>query len=446
MNFDTPAGTVALGALVFAVIGLLVYWLAGSRAAFLIGIRQDAPWFLNPAGGRTQGLVFAYLSGLVAVGALVFLAARSVGAPAPFSWTCCWSSAAVALWATITRAGRKIVDVATDGRATWDDPQEQDFVEPDDALDDVDLRTARAAALAGDWRPAAHLLSATADHDARYARVVGLADAALRRRTWLDTWLREHPSDPQALAVRAQLAAAYAWSVRGSAYEVQDPSRWFEAIHDAEAIVREAVAAAPADPSPRTTLVLIARGQQVDHDELDRRLADVLALAPQHLAAHEHALQYKAAKWFGSTDEMFTFARAASAQADPGSALNLLVVTAHVEHWLALSGKSSHLASKHMEAPATRAEITAAVDRWRAGDGGPSPVGRAAAHNLLAFAYWLAEQPDEAVEHLAVTRERLSDMPWGMVDEATAVHARVQAWARQKASARPSTGGLSTVP
>jgi hypothetical protein len=434
VNFDTPAGTVALAALVFAVVGLLVFWISGSRAAFLLGIRKDAPWFLNPAGGRTRGLVFAYLAALVAVGAFVFVAARTA-VPARLAWTLCWSSVAVVLWATVTRVGRKIVDVATDGRATWDEPAEEDFVEADDALDDIDLRAARAAALAGDWLPAAHLLSATADHDARYARVVVLADTALRRRTWLDTWLRERPSDPQALAVRAQLAAAHAWSIRGSAYEVRDPARWFEAIEDAEAIVREAIEAAPDDPSPRTTLVLIARGQQVDHDELDRRLAAVLALAPAHLAAHEHALQYKAAKWFGSADEMFAFARAASARAEPGSALNLLVVTAHLEHYLALSGRTATLADKHMTSAATRAEIAAAVARWRAGDGGPSPVGRAAAHNLLAFAHWLAEQPEEAAEHLAVTREHLAEMPWGMADEPSAAHARVQAWARQRVPA-----------
>lgn len=439
MDLDSLAGTVLIGALALALIGFVTYVVAGSRAAFLLGVREDAPWWFRRAGARTQGLVVAYLGGAVAVGAL---ASTGVGAvlddAGTLAWTAGWVSAVLLVAATMNRFGRLVVSVASDGRGTWEEPEEADFVEPDDALDDVDVRAAREAALAGDWRPAAHLLAATTDHDARYGRVSVLAQAGLRRSAWLDTWLRESPRDPHALAVRADLAVRRAWEIRGSEWTPKSPERFLDALADAEEHAREAIAVTPTDPSPRVSLLTAARGQEVDRDEFDRRLAGLLAVAPDHLEGHHAALQYKAAKWFGSADEMFAFARETSARAKPGTALALLVVAAHVEHVLMLTSRSPKLANKHAEDPATRAEIAAAEARWRGADG-PSPVGRSQAHNLLAFAWWLAEDADSAREHLAHTREHLCAWPWQYADEPTTVHAQAQVWARARTGAdRPA--------
>ncbi|MBB2924594.1 hypothetical protein [Cellulomonas cellasea] len=432
MDLDSVAGTVLIGALALALIGSLTYAVAGSRAAFLLGVREEAPWWFRRAGARTQGLVVAYAGAAVAVGALASLGVSAVLDDArTLSWTAGWVSAVLVVAATMNRFGPLVVKVASDGRGTWDEPEEADFVEPDDALDDVDVRAAREAALAGDWRPAAHLLAATTDHDARYRRVSVLANAALWRSSWLDAWLRDDPRDQHALAVRAQLAVGRAWEIRGGEWTPKSPDRFLDALADAEGCAREAIAVTPSDPSPHVSLLTAARGQQVDRDEFDRRLAGLLAVAPDHLEGHEAALQYKAAKWFGSADEMFAFAREASARATPGTALALLVVVAHVEHVLMLTSRSPKLANKHAENPATRAEIAAAEARWRGPDG-PSPVGRSRAHNLLAFAWWLAEDADAAREHLAHTREHLSSWPWEYADEPTTVHAQVQAWARAR--------------
>lgn len=434
MDLDSVAGSVLIGALALAFIGLVTFAVAGSRAAFLLGIREDAPWWFRRAGARTQGLVVAYLGVAVAVGALASMGVNAVLDDArTLAWTAGWVSSVLVVAGTVTRVGRLVVDVASDGRATWDEPDAADFVEPDEALDDVDVRAAREAALAGDWQPAAHLLAATSDHDARFARLRVLASAAMRRSVWLDSWLREHPRDPHALALRAELAVRRAWEIRGGEWVPKDHDRFLDALADAEQCAREAIAVAPGDPSPHVTLLTAARGQQVDRDELDRRWAGLVALAPNHVEGHRATLQYKAAKWFGSADEMFEFARAASAQAAPGTVLALTVVIAHVEHFLMLSARSTKLADKHMQDPATRAEIAAAEARWRGPDG-PSPVERASAHNLLAFAWWLAEDAPAAREHLAHTREHLSAWPWEYAEEPTTVHANVQAWARQRTS------------
>jgi hypothetical protein len=439
VDVDTLAGNIAIGALALVFIGLVTVWVAGTRGAFLLGIREDAPWWFRRAGARSQGLVVAYVAGAVSIGAF---ASMAVSAALPdagsLAWTAGWVSVALVIAVTVTRFGRLLLSAATDGKATWDEPEEADFIKPDPALDDVDVRSARDAALGGNWRPAAHLLGATSDPDARFDRLEVLAQAGMRRSAWLEAWLREQPRDPHALALRAQLAALRAWEIRGGEWKTQDPERFLDALADAEAFAREAIAVTPTDPSPHVTLVTTARGQQVDCDELDRRFAGLVALAPDHRQGHEQALQYKCEKWFGSADEMFIFAREVSARAKPGSALALLVVTAHVEHFLMLAGRSDTLADKHMTSDATRAEIAAAEKRWSDGDGGPSPVGRAIAHNLLAYAWWLAEDPAAAREHLTHTREHLNEWPWAYAGDPSVVHANVQAWARARADATPT--------
>ena len=432
MDLDSPAGTVLIGAVVLALIGLLVFWIGGTRASVLLGVREDSPWWFSPAGARTQGLVVAYLGAVVGVGSLVFLVVKAFLPDASaLAWTLCWVSAVGFFAVTVTWFGRVVVPVATGGRGVWAEPAEGDYVDPDETLGDVDLRAARDAALAGDWRPAAHLLSATADPEARFDRLDALAHAGLRRSAWLDAWLRERPSDPHALALRAQLAVVRAWEIRGADWTPQHPERFLDALADAETYAREAVEVNPTDPSPHVTLIIAARGQQVDHDVLDRRFAALVALAPEHRQGHEQAMQYRCEKWFGSREEMFAFARDASARARPGSALALLVVQAHVEQWLVLSGPRG---AKHMASPETRAEIAAAEQRWLGG--GPSPVGRAYGHNLLAFAWWLADDAAAAQPHLQETARHLAETPWGYAGEPSEAHAQVQAWAR--ATARPA--------
>lgn len=433
MDLDSPAGSVLIGALALGLIGLGVAGISRTRAAVLIGVREGLWWF-SPAGARTQGLVVAYLSGVVAVGAFVFLAVRSfLPVGGALAWTLTWTSAAGVIALTVTRFGRVVIDAATGGRGLAAEPDEADFVDIDEALDDVDLRAAREAALAGDWRPAAHLLAATSDPSARFDRLETLAQAGLRRAAWLDAWLRERPTDPHALALRAQLAAVRAWEIRGHDWVPNSPDRFLDALADAESYAREAVEADPTDPSPHATLVQIARGQQVDHDELDRRLAGLTALAPHHRSGHEQALQYKAEKWFGSAAEMFAYAREVSARAEAGNALALLVVTAHIEHWLMLSARSAARADKYLASDEVTAEIRAAEQRWLGGPDGPSPVARLRGHNLLAFAWWAADDAAAARPHLQRTREHLSEWPWGYGGDPSLVHAQVQAWARQKA-------------
>ena len=429
MNFDTPAGYAFIGAIALALIGLFVLGAASTPLAHLLGMRRDSLWWFSPAGGRTQGLVVAYLGGLGAVGALIFVAVEGAWEGAtPLAWTLCWVSTLLLLGVTVTRVARVAVRIATEGRASFDDPDPELFVEADDALDDLDLVAARAAAKTGDWQPAAQLLSVSLDHDTRFTRILALAELALRRSRWLDAWVGAHPGDRNALAICAQLAVRRAWELRGGESSPRDVEALRADLEDAEYLVRAAIENDPTDPSPRAILVEMARGEEIDTEEFEARTEALYALAPHHQGGHEAELQYRCKKWFGSAEEMFACARRAVAAAPEGNALNLLVVTAHLEHTLVLAERSPVQALKHARDPETVREIDAAIARWQAGEHGPSPVNKAQAHNLLAFYFWLTENKEACRPHLAETRQHLGFWPWMTVGDPGAIHAEALQW------------------
>ncbi len=427
--WDSPAAYVVVVALALALVGALLAVVAATPAHRLLGMQQDAPWWFSPAGGRTQGAVVAYVGLLVAAAAAVFVVARSyVGAS--LSWTLCWTSAALLLWATVTRFGKLVVRLATDGRGTWDEPLEADYVPCDDVGDDVDLRAACAAARTGDWRPAAHLLAATGDLDARHDRVLQLASVAALTPRWLEAWQDAEPTSRDALAVGVQAAVERAWLHRGREYEPQDVVGFLDGLREAEEQSLSALQVAPDDASVLAARLAIARGLELGPEEHGRRLARLREVAPLHRGGLGEALQFMAPKWFGSTEEMFALARSVHAQAPHGHAVGLLLVVAHVEQYLHLAGRSGRAAQTYAESAQTRAELRAAAAAWSSQE--PSPVGRVWGHNLLAMAFWLAELPEDAAPHLERTREHLTQLPWGHVGEPSEVHAQVQAWARAR--------------
>lgn len=76
--------------------------------------------------------------------------------------------------------------------------------------------------------------------------------------------------------------------------------------------------------------------------------------------------------------------------------------------------------------------LLAARGAWRSGPSGdPSPVGAAWGHNVLAFAFWRARMPQDAAEHLAVTRTALARGRGNYLGDASEAHAAAQGWLRK---------------
>jgi hypothetical protein len=419
MTLDPVGANVASTAVVVVLLFAFMFAIAGTAMGRLLGIRPDYPFLYNPTGIRAISVVIAYPALLVAVWGLVY------GLVAPHTQTTAlpvqagFASAGGVLVLTAARFARFVTFLLGGRTAVEGELSPHEIIAPDPIGDDVDLAHALEAARRGDWQQAAALLTATGDVDVRYERLWILARESVHDSQWVEEWFAARPTDPAVHVVRAELAMQRAWAARGAAYADMTTEQQMRAfttgLDQAQRVAERAIELAPSDPSPWATLVNMARGQQVSQEEFERRVQELFDRAPHHVQGSFAIVDTLAEKWMGSTDIMFAVARDLAAEAPEGSAACLAPVVAHIEHHLHLeTGRGGHgAAAKHMTAGATRTELRACVDRWLRGpDGSPMPGARAYAHNLVAYAFWLADDPDGARPHLEAVGRALHEWPW----------------------------------
>jgi hypothetical protein len=180
-------------------------------------------------------------------------------------------------------------------------------------IEDLALAAVKDDVRAGNWENAADLVAATwGDWDRRQRVTWALADLAAKDDAWLTAWNTSRPADPHWLVVHAMSLVALAWDIRGSASASQTTRSQFEGFHRVLFSAREAAQAAaavlPEDPTPWNTLLTLARGLQVEHDEFRAIWAELVARDPLHHNGHSQALQYWCRKWHGSDELALAFA------------------------------------------------------------------------------------------------------------------------------------------
>ena len=436
MTLDPAGADVASTAVAVAAVGALLFVAGGSRFGRLFGFRPDAPLLFSPTGARLAGLLLGYPALLVAVAALGY----AVIAPHAETTALPVQGGLAAAGGGLVLTGARFARFLTfqvGGRTAVEEELAPDEVVPvDEVGDDVDLATAVEAARRGEWRPAAALLAATGDVDVRSDRLQALARASVLDGQWVEEWLAAEPHEPAVTLVRAELATHRAWAARGAGYADRTAAEQFRAFEtglaQAQRLAEQAAELAPGDPAPWATLVEIARGQQVPQEEFERRMEGLFERAPSHVRGSHAVLQTLCAKWNGTTETMFDAARGMAADAPAGSATHLLPVMAHVEHHVDLeTGRGGPgRAARHMTSGTTRTELRECVARWSAGpDGGPRPGGRLSGHNLAAYAFWLADDPDAARPHLEAVGRAVSEIPWCYSGEPGEVLGMARRWA-----------------
>ncbi|MFC7469150.1 hypothetical protein ACFQVA_18855 [Actinomadura keratinilytica] len=183
-----------------------------------------------------------------------------------------------------------------------------------------------SSAPAGEWKQAAAYVEAAGqDWDERWSRVELLQELAQEDDDWLKRWRKAHPESGDAATVRAGLMVHRAWAIRGSAYAHKVSQAHMDTFQrmlpDAMKAAHEASELAPADPGPWVVMLTAARALNYDHGQFSRLFAGLQTRAPYHWAGHLQALQYWCAKWHGSDELMYDFAKRALAAAPPGSVL-----------------------------------------------------------------------------------------------------------------------------
>jgi hypothetical protein len=202
--------------------------------------------------------------------------------------------------------------------ALWGLPAD-DTVTAEPFVADARIAEAVTAFRAGDWQPGARLLAETGDSwDQRAFVVQYLGDAAADDDAALKAWQVAEPADADAAVVHAQGLVALAWQIRSRLTpEHVSAEQWagfFRVLEQADEATQAAAEAAPEDPTPWWTMLTVARGREYSNDAFRKVWAELVARAPRHRLAHDQALQYWCAKWFGSHEQMFAFADEAVAK------------------------------------------------------------------------------------------------------------------------------------
>ena len=178
-------------------------------------------------------------------------------------------------------------------------------------------------------------------------------------------------------------------------------------LDGSEEHAREAIRVDPSDVLPHVTLVTTGRGLQRGVGELVARFNAGRGCAPHHLELHRQMLQGLCAKWGGSDEAMFEFARSVAGAAPDSAGLAELVATAHVEAWLEAQGSGDH-----WRKPGVAEELQQAAARL----GSDLPPNRynVTGRNMLALVWWKSR--DKAAFLAAVTAMDgvVTDWPWEM--------------------------------
>ncbi|MFJ8045178.1 hypothetical protein ACIRBX_32215 [Kitasatospora sp. NPDC096147] len=282
------------------------------------------------------------------------------------------------------------------------------LVSHDAALGDQVLRAAGEALTKQDDRwPARRVLDASEgdwalrDHQIRYLAGRRGAGAAF------EAWAEAEPEDADVLTGLAFTEVTAAWRARGAGLSpTVRESAWpvfLDRLGRADRLLGRAAGLAPDNPGPRALALVTARGLQVSRREFDTRWASLTAVDPDHRYGHHQALQYLAAKWYGSHEEMFAFARAAAERVPDGHPLVLLPLLGQRE--LLLGDPEWCLGRQFGQ------ELTDCRRRWF--DATPLQHPRIAEdHSLLAALLSEAGRHAEAAAHFRAMGRHASTYGW----------------------------------
>ncbi|TWV58715.1 hypothetical protein FRZ03_00045 [Streptomyces misionensis] len=274
----------------------------------------------------------------------------------------------------------------------------------DDALDDPELRAARAALVQGRRQAARSLLLHTGDDwDRRGHRLTVLAREPYAA-AWAWDWLRTEPADADAAALLA--LARVRLALRGR----EDPGR-------ARETCAKAAALAPGDPTPWLGLLRLARTQGAEGEVLDA-FAEVRRRHPEHHHAHHLLVARLAERPSGGrveSHEVYDFAEAAAGAAPADSPLAVLPVVALAERYRVLAATglapADPAASGHWTGPRARRILRAGFDWWLEWEHDEHPR-RHIDLNHLAFALSAAGRPAEAAVLFRRIGPHATRAPW----------------------------------
>lgn len=276
----------------------------------------------------------------------------------------------------------------------------------------------RAELTEGRWGEFHDFLENNRDWDGRDFYVNRLADIS-GRPGWLDEWAAARPASSLPFLFRGVHATHWAWQARGMARaKGVQADAWpvfFTRLADADRDLARAAAMDGEDPTPHARGIRVALGLQLETAEKGRRFVEAVHRHRWHQGAHTNMIQALSAKWSGSNEAMFDFARSASAQAPEGNSVHKVIALAHLERWLNLpreypDGKDRQRA--YFSAKPVQEEIRRAADRSIRSASYVTNYFTPADRNVFAMCFSLMHDYDAQLEQMHQIGPLITAIPW----------------------------------
>jgi len=252
----------------------------------------------------------------------------------------------------------------------------------------------------------------------------------------LDAWCEADESEPLAFLVRGRARIARAWEARGNAPAAfLTEEAWQEVTIRMMAAERDLLRAAeldPADPTPWSYLITVGTTLAYPRPVVDNCFRQALARDAEHFGAHQRMLQHLCEKWHGDSGEALVFARNAAATCSTASDLPILIIDAHIEHWLYLRDfeRLSRDAKAALRESGTLDECLNAYERSLGSASSDSRASTMLARNIAATWFYLVRDRKRLRQELAKIRNAWTADPWAYLEEPQAAYARATQYAK----------------
>lgn len=292
----------------------------------------------------------------------------------------------------------------------------------DPAWGDPTARAIRAALAGGDFDAAERQLGQAADVQTLDHWIAACSDWE-GRPGWLDVWVGARPDAALARLVRGAHGTRWAWQARSSkvAEQVDDAAfaEFFRRLELALADLDAAHKLDPASPLPAALTIPVLVGLQADADTRRASFDQAVSRAPALVSAHRSMLNALCAKWGGSDEAMFAFARQ-HAQRSP--ALGALIPLAHIEAFIGIDEVDRRRA--YAGRPEVRAEVEAAFGRFRECQ---DLTALRQGANAFACQFVLAKDTRRAEQAFALSSGFVARAPWMYFGEPIAMYTKWRA-------------------
>jgi hypothetical protein len=199
------------------------------------------------------------------------------------------------------------------------------------------------------------------------------------------------------------------------------------------------------DPTPHARSLWTAIGLSLGQQEIRRRFGEVTRRHRWNRFAHNSMIDALAAKWYGSHEEMFEFARSASAQAPEGSGVHTEIASAHIERWLNIPRESDDGRERqkvYFQDEGVQDEIRRAADLSVRSPSYAAGKFEAADRNTFAMCFWLMRDYEAQLQQMDLIGPLNQAAPWHFQGDPSWAYERARTTALKatgRAAAQPPT-------